>query len=121
MGVEGRGGTVREGEERGGEVALRGGRGVLISSIAAVLRPLTLAYLMPGRSTSGCHQPGRHRVHQARRAVRRSSRMKGRLHPTENHLLGGLSPHLVRTFLHIGRQRRIKFIYFQGGGERLGG
>ena len=37
---------------------------------------------MPGRSTSGFHRPGRHRLHQARSAVRCSgSRMKGELHP----------------------------------------
>ena len=36
---------------------------------------------MPGRSTSGFHQPGRHCLHQARSAVRCSaSRMKGELH-----------------------------------------
>ena len=35
---------------------------------------------MPGRSTSGFHQPGRHCLHQARSAVRCSaSRMKGKL------------------------------------------
>ena len=35
---------------------------------------------MPGRSTSGFHQPGRHCLHQARSAVRCSaSRMKGEL------------------------------------------
>ena len=35
--------------------------------------------IMPGRSVSGFHQPGRHRVHQARSAVRCSaSRMKVR-------------------------------------------
>ena len=33
---------------------------------------------MPGRSTSGFHRPGRHRLHPARSAVRcRASRMKG--------------------------------------------
>ena len=40
---------------------------------------------MPGRSTSGFHQPGTHRLHQARSAVRCSaSRMKGELHPSNN-------------------------------------
>ena len=40
---------------------------------------------MPGRSTSGFHQPGRHFLRQARRAVRCSaSRMKGKLHPSKN-------------------------------------
>ena len=40
---------------------------------------------MPGRSTSGFHQPGRHCLHQARSAVRCSaSRMKGELHPSKN-------------------------------------
>ena len=41
---------------------------------------------MPGRSTSGFHRPGRHRLHQARSAVRCSaSRMKGELHPAKKH------------------------------------
>ena len=40
---------------------------------------------MPGRSTSGSHQLGRHCLHQARSAVRCSaSRMKGELHPSKN-------------------------------------
>ena len=40
---------------------------------------------MPGRSTSGFHQPGRHCSHQARSAVRCSaSCMKGELHPSKN-------------------------------------
>ena len=39
---------------------------------------------MPGRSTPGFHQPGRHCLHQARSAVRCSaSRMKGELHPSK--------------------------------------
>ena len=39
---------------------------------------------MPGRSTSGFHQPGRQCLHQARSAVRCSaSRMKGELHPSQ--------------------------------------
>ena len=38
---------------------------------------------VPGRSTSGFHQPGRHRVHQARSAVRCSaSRVEGDLRHT---------------------------------------
>ena len=42
----------------------------------------------------------RHRVHQAQSAVGCSTnRMKGELHPTKDHLGGGLL-HLVRTFLH---------------------
>ena len=40
---------------------------------------------MPGQSTSGFHQPGRHCLHLARNAVRCSaSRMKGELHPSKN-------------------------------------
>ena len=40
---------------------------------------------IPGRGTSGFHQPGRHCLHQARSAVRCSaSRMKGELHPSKN-------------------------------------
>ena len=39
---------------------------------------------MPGRSTLGFHQTGRHCLHQARSAVRCSaSRMKGELHPSK--------------------------------------
>ena len=40
----------------------------------------------PGRSTLDFYRPGRHRVHQARSAVRCwASGMKGELHPTKNH------------------------------------
>ena len=40
---------------------------------------------MPGRSTSGFHQPGGHYLHQVRSAVRCSaSRMKGEPHPSKN-------------------------------------
>ena len=54
---------------------------------------------VPGRSTSGFHQPGRHCLHQARSAVRCSaSCMKGELHPSKNRLQGGLR-RLVPTFL----------------------
>ena len=57
---------------------------------------------MPGRSTSGFHQPGRHFLHRARSAVRCSaSRMKGELHPSKNRSLDGLG-HLVPTFLLMG-------------------
>ena len=56
---------------------------------------------MPGRSTSGFHQPGRHCLHQARSAMRCStSRMNGELHPSNNRSSDGLR-HLVRTFLLI--------------------
>ena len=55
--------------------------------------------IMPGRSTSGFHQPGRHCLHQARSAVRCSaSRMKGELHPFKNRSCDGLR-RLVPTFL----------------------
>ena len=56
---------------------------------------------MPGRSMSGFHRPGRHRVHQARSAVRCSAgRMNGELHlvSTKNHLWG-TPPHLVHALL----------------------
>ena len=54
---------------------------------------------MPGRSTSGFHQTGRHCLHQARRAVRCSaSRMKGDVHPSKSRSQDGLR-HLVPTFL----------------------
>ena len=48
----------------------------------------TLASLtIPGRSTSGSHQPGRHCLHQARSAVScLASRMEDELHPTKNRL-----------------------------------
>ena len=56
---------------------------------------------MPGRSTSGFHRPGRHRLHQARSAVRCSaSRMKGDLHPSEHRSQDALR-HLVPTFLFM--------------------
>ena len=39
---------------------------------------------VPGRSTSGFHQPGRHCLHQARSAVRcAASCMKDELHPSK--------------------------------------
>ena len=54
---------------------------------------------MPGRSTSGFHQPGRHWLHQARSAVRCwASRLKGELHPSKNRSQDGLR-HRVPTFL----------------------
>ena len=54
---------------------------------------------IPGRSTSGFHQPGRHCLHQARSAVRCSaSRMKGELHLSKNRSYDGLR-HFVPTFL----------------------
>ena len=54
---------------------------------------------MPGRSTSGFHQPGRHCLHRARTAVRCSaSRMKGELHLSKNRSQDGLR-YLVPTFL----------------------
>ena len=56
---------------------------------------------VPGRTTSGFHQPGRHRVHQAQSAVRCSAnRTTGELHPTKKHHLRGGFRHLfLRTFL----------------------
>ena len=55
---------------------------------------------VPGRSMSGFHRAGRHRVHQARSAVRcLASRMQGELHRAKNYLSGELL-HLVRTSLH---------------------
>ena len=57
---------------------------------------------MPGRSTSGFHQPGRYCLHQARSSVRCSaSRMNGELHPSKNRSEDGLR-HLVSTFLLVG-------------------
>ena len=54
---------------------------------------------MPGRSTSGFHQPGTHCLHQARSSVRcLVSRMKSELHPSKNRSQDGLR-HLVPTFL----------------------
>ena len=48
---------------------------------------MTLAsLLMPGRSTSGFHPPGRHCLHQARNVVRCSaSCTKGEVQPSKNH------------------------------------
>ena len=46
---------------------------------------------MPGRSTSGFHQPGERCVYQARSAVRCSvSGVKGELHPTNNRWMADL-------------------------------
>ena len=48
--------------------------------------------IMPGRTTSDFHRPGRHCFDQARSAVRCSaSSLKGELHPTKSRLRGGLS------------------------------
>ena len=61
---------------------------------------------MPGRSTSGFHQPGKHCLHQAQSAVRCSaSRMKGSTASFQE-------PHVRRTsapcayFLAYGWQRQ---------------
>ena len=44
-------------------------------------------HTVPRRSTSGFHRPGRHRVHQARSAVRfPASRMMAELHPAKDRL-----------------------------------
>ena len=84
---------------------------------------------MPGRSTSGFHQPGRHCLHQARSAVRCSaSRMKGELHPSKNHSYDGLR-HLVVTFLLMDDSaNELYFVFWcghsggsNGGGEGGGG
>ena len=76
-----------------------GGGGVMLGRSRKTADPCLPT--MPGRSTSGFHRRGRHRVHRARSAVRCSaSRVKGELHPAKNHLRRGL-PHLVSTSLHI--------------------
>ena len=62
---------------------------------------------MPGRSTSGFHQPGRRCLHQARSAVRCSaSRMRRELQPSKNRSLEGLR-HLVPTFLLMGDSAKV--------------
>ena len=76
---------------------------------------------MPGRSTSGCHQPGRDCLHQARSAVRCSaSRIKGEPRPSKNRSYGGLR-HLVPAFfltddsaneLLCWKRERIQGLYF---------
>ena len=56
---------------------------------------------MPGRSTSGFDQPGRHCLHHARSAVRGSaSRMEGELDSSKNRSYDGIR-HLVPTFLLV--------------------
>ena len=83
---------------------------------------------MPGRSTSGFHQPGRHCLHQAQSAVRCSaSRMKGELHPSKNRSKQGLR-HLVPTFLLMDDSANELLCfwcghssYSNGGGGRGGG
>ena len=57
----------------------RGGQGIQ----AWTLR--TCVPTMPGRSTSDCHQPGKHCLHHMRSAVRCwANRMKGGPHSTKN-------------------------------------
>ena len=74
---EGRAGVLGGGGGGGGSQFVHG-----LSRMTIDLRIPT----MPGRITSGFHQPDRHCLHQARRAVRCSaSRMKGELHPSKNH------------------------------------
>ena len=86
-------GSLLSGKKKSGTLVCKigeGGGGVLDrrdvldlmhgpSRMAIDPRILTL----PGRSMSGFHRPGRHRLDQARNAVRcPASRMKGELHPT---------------------------------------
>ena len=67
---------------------------------------------MPGRSASGFHRPGRHRVHQARSAVRGSAdRMKGELLPTKIYFVKRTSargliiyPGCPRVMIRSGRK-----------------
>ena len=62
--------------------------------------------ILPGRTTSGCHRPGRHCLHQARSAVRCSaSRMKGERHVGlfSNHSLIGV---IRETACSLRRMRR---------------
>ena len=96
------GGVCRErGGQRGGCTQFAHGR----SRMTIDPRILT----MPGRSTSGFHQPGRHCLHQARSAVRCSaSPMKGELPPSKNRSKDGLTHH-APTFLLMGGS---------GGGEK---
>ena len=57
---------------------------------------------VPGRSTPGVHQPGRHCLHQAQSSVRCSlSRIKSGLHPSTNCSQDGLRD-LVPTFFVVG-------------------
>ena len=57
---------------------------------------------VPGRSTSGFHQPGRHCLNQARSAVRRSAcLMEGEVHPTQESFVRRILAHLVRTVLRM--------------------
>ena len=73
---------------------------------------------MPGRSTSGFHQPGRHCLHQARSAAGCSaSRMKGELHPSKNRLQDGLRHH-VPTFLLIDDSANELYFVFWCGHSR---
>ena len=82
------------------KVGRAGGASVLIIMYGHSLEPIVPRIpIMLGRSTSGFYRPGRHRVHQARSAVRYSvSRVKRELHPAKNHSWGRLW-HLVRTLL----------------------
>ena len=88
-GVRGREGERREGREGGkdggGERRAKGGGCTqFVHDRSRKTIGLHIA-TVPGRRTSGFHQPDRHGLHQARSAVRCSaSRMKGELHPSKN-------------------------------------
>ena len=79
----GRGGG-EEGVGRGREAGGRGGGGC--TKCVHDRSRMTIdprIPVMPGRSTSGFRQPGRHCLHHARSAVEfLASRMKGELHPS---------------------------------------
>ena len=71
---------------------------------------------MPGRSTSGFHQPGRHCSHQARSAVRCSaSHMERELHASKDRSQDGLR-HLVPMFLLMDDSAN-GLIFGQGAGQ----
>ena len=75
---------------RGGGGLLRGGATQFVHGRSRMTIDPRIPVL-PGRSTSGFHQPGRHCLHQVRSAVRCSaSRIKGELHPSKNRSQDGL-------------------------------
>ena len=111
----GRGEGEGGGWERGGGKGVgRGGRTQFVHGRSRMTIDPRIP-TMPGRSTSGFHQPGRHCLHQARSAVRCSaSRMKGELRPSKNRSRKTRLRHLVPTFCCLWMTTPISYTLFSG-------
>ena len=85
---KGRGGDTRYKPVRYKEAGRGGGGWRGCTQFVHGRRSMTIdprIHTMPGRSTSGFQQPGRHCLHQARSVVRFSaSRVKGEMHASKN-------------------------------------